>query len=254
MDREKSQKGKDVIVTLEISFMESIQGCTKTVSFERVSVCQTCNGSRCRPGTSPTQCSNCQGSGRMFYKQGYMSLAMECSACNGEGKTVRNPCMTCYGKGVVHTNVKESISIPKGVDEKMSLRLQKKGNYSTSGQHGDLYVQVKIKPHTYFKRDQFDIYTTNYISVSQAALGGKIKVRTLYGEVTVNVDPGTNDGDTKKLINYGITKLPPNQSQKGHHFIKFKIIVPNKLSEQQKKVYEELSRVEDKINQSFGDD
>jgi molecular chaperone DnaJ len=67
-----------------------------------------------------------------------------------------------------------------------------------------LYVKVKIKPHQYFKRDQFDIYTTNYITVSQAALGAKIKVRTLYGDVVVNVDPGTNDGDIKKLLNYVI--------------------------------------------------
>jgi molecular chaperone DnaJ len=110
--------------------------------------------------------------------------------------------MTCYGKGHTNSQVKETINIPKGVDDNMNLRLQKKGHYSTNGQHGDLYVKVKIKPHQYFKREQFDIYTTNYISVSQAVLGGKIKVRTLYGEISVTVDPGTNDGDTKKLMNY----------------------------------------------------
>ncbi len=201
---EKSKKGKDVIVNLDISFMEAIQGCQKTVSFDRVTICSTCNGNRCRPGTSPSQCTQCGGSGRVFYKQGFMSIAMECNTCNGEGTRIINPCTTCYGKGYNNTNVKENINIPKGVDDSMNLRVQKKGHYSATGQHGDLYVKIKIKPHTYFKREGFDIYTTNYISVSQAVLGGKLKVRTLYGEVNVNIDPGTNDGDTKKLLNYVI--------------------------------------------------
>jgi molecular chaperone DnaJ len=123
---EKSKKGRDVIVTVEISFMESINGCHKSVAFERVSVCGTCNGTKCRPGSSPTQCSTCGGSGKMFYKQGFMSIAMECSACNGEGSTIRNPCMTCYGKGYTNVSVKENINIPKGVNDNMNLRLQKK--------------------------------------------------------------------------------------------------------------------------------
>jgi molecular chaperone DnaJ len=182
--------------------MEAIQGCQKDVQFERVSVCSGCNGSKCKPGTSASSCSTCGGSGRVFYKQGFMSIAMECTSCNGEGKTIRNPCMKCYGKGQTNTTVKETINIPKGVDDNMNLRLQKKGHYSANGQHGDLYVKVKIKPHSYFKREQFDIHTTNFITISQAVLGGKVKIRTLYGDVNVNIDPGTNDGDTKKLLNY----------------------------------------------------
>lgn len=110
--------------------------------------------------------------------------------------------MTCYGKGFTNAPTKENINIPKGVDDGMNLRLQKKGNYSQNGNHGDLYVKIKIKPHQYYKRDKFDVCTTNFITVAQAALGGKIAIKTLYGDVTVNIDPGTNDGDTKKLMNY----------------------------------------------------
>ena len=182
--------------------MEAIEGTVKTVNFDRVSVCSTCNGSKCKPGSAPSQCSTCGGSGQIFYKQGFMSIAMMCSSCNGEGSMIRNPCMTCYGKGYTNVSVKEQIAIPKGVDESSNLRLSKKGNYSANGQHGDLYVKVKIKPHSYFKRENFDIHTTNLITVSQAVLGGKLKVRTLYGELMINVDPGTNDGDSKKLLNY----------------------------------------------------
>ena len=131
-----------------------------------------------------------------------MSIAMECSACGGEGSMIRNPCMTCYGKGYTNSPATEDINIPKGVDDNMNLRIARKGHYSMSGQNGDLFVKIKIKPHQYFRREQFDIHTNNYISISTAALGGKIKVQTLYGEVTVNIDPGTNAGDVKKLLNY----------------------------------------------------
>jgi len=106
--------------------MEAIQGCQKQVVFDRVSVCSTCNGTKCKPGSSPSTCTTCGGSGQVMYKQGYMSIAMMCNSCNGEGTTIRNPCMTCYGKGYTNLNVKESINIPKGVDDNMNLRLQKK--------------------------------------------------------------------------------------------------------------------------------
>lgn len=126
---EKSKKGKDIIISLEINFMDAINGTQKSVSFERISICSTCNGSKCRPGSSPTVCSNCHGSGKIFYKQGFMSIAMECTHCNGEGSTIRNPCMTCYGKGYTNQSVKETVNIPKGVDDNMNLRLQKKVKY-----------------------------------------------------------------------------------------------------------------------------
>jgi molecular chaperone DnaJ len=126
--QEKSKKGRDIIVSLDISFMDAIHGCQKDVQFERVSVCSGCNGTKCKSGTSPTYCSTCGGSGRMNYKQGFMNIQMECNACNGEGKTIRNPCLKCYGKGQTNVTVKETINIPKGVDDNMNLRMQKKVN------------------------------------------------------------------------------------------------------------------------------
>jgi molecular chaperone DnaJ len=92
-DKKASKKGKDIVVQLEINFMDAIHGVQKTVSFDRISVCSTCNGTKCRPGSSPTQCSTCGGTGKVFYKQGFMSIAMPCNSCNGEGSSIRNPCM-----------------------------------------------------------------------------------------------------------------------------------------------------------------
>jgi len=108
--------------------MEAINGCQKIISVDRVSVCSACNGSKCRPGSSPTQCTTCGGSGKMLYKQGFMSIAMECTGCNGEGSIIKNPCGICNGKGNTNVSVKETINIPKSVDDNMNLRLQKKVN------------------------------------------------------------------------------------------------------------------------------
>jgi molecular chaperone DnaJ len=249
-----SKKGKDILSNIEISFMDSINGCQKTVNFERTSVCGTCNGSKSRPGTGPTKCSTCGGSGKVFYKQGFMSIGMECNACHGEGSVIRNPCTTCYGKGVINSKASETINVPKGVNDGMNLRVARKGHFSSGGQNGDLFVKVKVRPHPYFRRDNFDIHTVNNITISQAVLGAKVQVRTLTGDVTVTIDPGTNDGDTKKLQNYGITKLPPNQTQKGHHFVKFKIVIPTKLTSEQKELFERLNIIEEKPKASSGVD
>lgn len=124
--QEKNKKGRDIMINLEINFMDAILGLQKTVSFDRVSICTGCNGSKCKAGSGPTNCGTCGGSGKVFYKQGYMSVVVECTACNGVGNFIRNPCTSCYGKGFSNSNVKENINIPKGVDDNMNLRIQKK--------------------------------------------------------------------------------------------------------------------------------
>lgn len=91
-----------------------------------MTICNTCNGTKCKTGTSPLSCPTCSGSGRIFYKQGFMSLAMACNACNGEGTIIKSPCSVCSGKGVTSQFITETIIIPKGVDENMNLRLPKK--------------------------------------------------------------------------------------------------------------------------------
>ena len=109
---------------------------------------------------------------------------------------------TCRGKGAVHSSVKETINIPKGVDSGVNLRVSKKGHFSPVGPPGDLMVQIKVKPHPYFKRDGSDINTDLYITVSQAILGAEIPIKTLYGDIKMKIDPGTQNDDQKKIVNY----------------------------------------------------
>lgn len=117
---------------------------------------------------------------------------------------IRNPCTTCRGKGITHESVKETINIPKGVDNGVNLRVSKKGNAGLGGPAGDLMIQVKVKPHPYFKRDGSDIHTELFISIADAVLGSEVKVKTLYGDIRMKIDAGTQHNEKKKISNYGV--------------------------------------------------
>jgi len=242
-----TRKGKDIIINIEIDFLEAINGSTKSITFSRTDACKTCKGTKMKPGSQPTTCSGCGGSGAQMYRQGPVTMQVVCGTCNGSGQLIRHPCLDCSGKGLLSSTVKETINIPKGVDSGITLRLSKKGNFSIHGPPGDLMLKVQVKPDIYFKREGTDIHTDKYLNVSQAMLGGPVKVKTLHGEIKVNIEPGTNHGDSKKLLNYGIQKLPPNQQQKGNHYVHFKIKVPLRLTDKQKQLIQEFALLEEPI-------
>ena len=127
-----------------------------------------------------------------------------CGNCDGVGEIIRNPCLTCRGRGTTHGSVKETINIPKGVDNGVNLRVAKKGHSGQGGPHGDLIIHVKVRPHAYFKREGANIHTDLYLSISQAVLGGDLTVKTLYGNVTIKIPSGTQHEERKKISNYGI--------------------------------------------------
>jgi molecular chaperone DnaJ len=130
------------------------------------------------------------------------------------------------------------VTIPKGVDSGVNLRMSKKGNFSLKGEPGDLLIKVTVKPHPLFKREGSDIVTDREITFSQAALGAAIKIDTLWGKQEVKIRPGTGPDETITLAGMGVPKLPPNQTQKGNHLVKIKLVVPKKLSEAQRQALE----------------
>lgn len=203
-------KGKDITLNLEVDFMEAVNGCSKTIQYAKTDSCGTCKGSRAKPGTGETTCGACGGSGMQTMRQGPIIMQTMCGACNGEGRVIRSPCLTCNGKGQVQKRVKETVNVPKGVNSGINLRMNKKGHYSSTGPSGDLMLKITVKPHSYFRRDGFDVLTDAYISVTEAILGGEVTIKTLSSEVKVKVDPGTSHNSKKKLLNLGIQKLPPN--------------------------------------------
>lgn len=241
----RATRGSDLMLNLEITFMESVMGVTKEISFSKKGTCGTCQGSRCKPGTAPTKCTTCGGAGHINMRQGPMTLHMACSKCQGSGESIKSPCGTCSGTGTATSTVKESITIPKGINNGQNLRINGKGAVSDpQAPPGDLIIKITVKPDTYFKRDGFDILTNAFISIPQAVLGTSVDVKTLYGTTKVDVPSGTVDGQVVRLKSQGVTKLAPNQHQRGDHLITLKIAVPNKLSPEQRAIYEQLRELE----------
>lgn len=134
----------------------------------------------------------------------------------------------------MYQQAKETVLIPKGVDSGVNLRMSKKGNYSLKGEPGDLLIKVTVKPHPTFKREGFDIVTEQNITFAQAALGSSIKVDTLWGKQEVKIKPGTTHDENIVLAGQGVNRLPPNQTTRGNHVIKVKLVVPKKLTEAQR--------------------
>jgi molecular chaperone DnaJ len=164
----KASRGNDIMLNLEITFMEAVMGVTKEISFSKKGTCTTCQGSRCKPGTSPTKCTTCGGSGHVNMRQGPMSIHMVCSKCKGSGESIKNPCNTCAGTGTANVTARETISIPKGINNGQNIRINGKGGVASPDvPPGDLIIKITVKPDTYFKRDGFDIQTTAYLSVPQ---------------------------------------------------------------------------------------
>jgi molecular chaperone DnaJ len=241
----RPQRGADIIISIEIDFFESIHGVSKDVSYRIKDICHVCNGSKCKPGTSPTKCSTCAGKGTINYRQGPMQIQMACSSCKGVGTLIKNACNNCKGNGTAFVTLKEAITIPKGINSGQNLRVASKGNRGENGGvNGDLILKVTVRPDSYFRREGYDIYTEFSITIAQAVLGSKVEVRTLYGSRSLIVPSGTTHGSKIRLPGEGVSKLAPNHSQKGDHYVILNIYVPSKLSTSEKQIYEQLRSLE----------
>ncbi|CAK94816.1 unnamed protein product (macronuclear) [Paramecium tetraurelia] len=244
-ESERQIKGADIFIQLEISFMDSVNGAQQTIQFEKIGVCSTCNGTKCKPGTAPGRCTNCGGRGSINYRQGAMTIQMACTKCRGTGVSIKNPCTTCKGAGIQKQATSEAVNIPKGIADGQNLRVTGKGNIGENGgKAGDLIIKVQVKPDSYYKRDGYDLITNAYISVAQAVLGDQVKIKTLNGEQQISIKPGSQDGEKIRLSGLGITKLAPNSNQRGDQVVNLKIQIPTNLNEQQRKLFEELAKLE----------
>lgn len=196
-------------MALEIDFMDAVNGTSRQVSYARTNKCGTCNGTKMKPGTSEMECGICDGTGFQTQQFGHTIVQSTCSACGGGGKSFQS-CISCNGTGTQHTQVTETVTIPRGVDSGVNLRMSKKGNFSLRGEPGDLLIKVTVKEHPTFKREGSDIITERPITFSQAALGATLRVETLWGKQEVKVKPGTGSEEQVVLPGQGVNRLPPN--------------------------------------------
>ena len=241
----KKEKGLEAKISIEISFLESVKGCEKSVSYERVYTCNTCDGKKAKPGTKADKCSACSGFGIVLVDRAGDEVQVTCEKCAGWGRIVKNPCGTCKGSGLSLQKNNEKVRIPAGVENGATIKVNGKGSASTTkGPDGDLAIKLMVREHQNIKRKGFDVYTTVNLKVSQAVLGGAVEIETLSGKVMLEVSPGLKNCETLRLSKYGIPHLPPYQNMKGDHYVSFQVKIPKKLSDSQRKLYETLSTLE----------
>ncbi len=236
----RSRKGSDLGYDLHIDFMEAVFGTEKAIKFKRRISCQPCGGSGAKPGTSPVRCTVCGGSGQVRRSQGFFSVQMSCSNCQGQGAVIKHVCSKCRGEGVAAEEKKLNVKIPPGVETGLRLRVTGEGEASFSGgSSGDLYVILHVKESKKFQREGSDVYTAQPISFTQAALGCQLEVETLDGKESVAFPAGSQFNDEIKLTGKGIPRI--QGGGRGNLYVRVKIIIPKKLSEQQRKLLQQYA-------------
>ncbi|KAK9123039.1 hypothetical protein Sjap_012641 [Stephania japonica] len=241
--RQKGFGGQDVKVSVELSFMEAVQGCSKTVTFNSSLPCEDCGGTGVPPGTRPETCKACRGSGTIFMQRGPFRLQSTCTQCGGTGKTVTSFCKSCKGERVVRGMKTVTINVIPGIDDNETIKIPRSGGADPDGnQPGDLYVTVKVQEDPVFRREGPDIHVDTVLSVSQAVLGGTIQVPTLTGDVVIKVLPGTQPGQKVVLKNKGI-KTRASLSY-GDQYVHYNVNIPTNLTHRQRMLIEEFAKEE----------
>lgn len=265
--RSGPQKGADIKYETAISFEEAAFGTEKTVEFHRFDTCDTCKGTGAKAGTQKQTCSHCNGTGEIRYAQrtpiGQIVNVKSCPHCHGEGEIIKEPCTTCNGKGKVRKQKKIKVKIPAGVDTGMVIPIRGEGEPGQKGgPQGDLYVVIRVLPHTIFQRDGMDIICEIPITFVQATLGDELEVPTLEGKVKYKIPEGTQSGTIFRLKAKGI--VSPKGYGKGDQYVKVIVEIPKKLSEKQKdilrqfaseggeEVHEQRKGFFDKVKDAFG--
>ncbi len=234
------RRGRDVETHLNLTFEEAVFGTEKTIHVNLDDSCSHCKGSTVEPGHSMKTCDTCKGAGQqtrilntMF---GAMQQQVTCDTCRGRGKVPEKVCTVCGGKGTERTKQDITIKVPAGIDDGATIRLRERGEAIADGEKGDLYVNLRVKPHKKFTREGDLILSEEHISMVDAALGTEIDVDTVDGEVRMKVPAGTQSGTDFKLSNHGVPHL--RGSTRGAHIVSVIVDTPTKLTKKQRELLE----------------
>lgn len=237
--RSRGRAGRDLRYDLEIEFEEAAFGCEKEIKVPRRTPCESCEGSGAAKGSHPESCPECRGSGQQRVQQGFFTISRTCPGCGGAGQVVKNPCTACSGSGSKARESKISVKIPAGIDDGQRLKLRGEGEAgSGGGPSGDLYVQITVKKHPVFERQESEIICEMPISYSTAALGAEIDVPTLEGKAKLKIPAGTASGKIFRLKNKGIQVIGTNR--RGDEHVRVVIHVPKRMTEERRVILERL--------------
>ena len=232
------RRGADLRVNVRITFAESVTGTKKKIDVTLKDECTKCHGTGAKPGTSPETCPKCQGRGQVVFTQqsmfGTVQNVQTCPDCHGTGKIIRDKCPDCHGTGYVSNRKTIEVTVPAGIDNGQSIRIRGKGEPGTNGgPRGDLLVEVIVERHPKFQRQDTTIYSTEPISFTQAALGGKIQIPTVDGPYEYTIKPGTQTDTRIRLKGKGVPMVR-NKNVRGDHYVTLVVQVPEHLNGEQR--------------------
>lgn len=238
----RTQRGRDVEAEIELTFEEAVFGVEKTLSIRLDDVCDHCKGQMAEPGYELKECEDCKGSGQrvrvMRTVFGNVQQAATCSTCAGRGKVPEKKCTNCRGKGTEQKKQDIKLKIPAGVDDGATIRLREHGEAVANGAKGDLYVNIRVKPHKKFTREGDIILSEEHINMVDAALGIETEIDTVDGPIKMKIPPGTQSGTDFRLSNHGVPHL--KKETRGPHIVTIHVDTPHKLTKKQKELLEEL--------------
>lgn len=239
----RQSRGRDVETGVEISFEDAVFGTEVDLSLNLNDTCEHCKGSTVEPGYDLKTCEKCSGSGQVTTVTrtvfGNIQQAAICPNCHGSGKIPEKICTVCRGKGTQPKKQKIQLKVPAGVDDGATIRLREHGEAIANGPKGDLYVNIRVKPHKHFTREGDLILSEEHVGMVEAALGTEIEVDTVDGPVLMKVPAGTQSGSDFKLSNHGVGHLKGNS--RGAHIVTIIVDTPTKLSKQQQELLKTFS-------------
>lgn len=237
----RAHRGTDLRYNMELSLEDAVFGATVEIRVPTLVNCETCDGSGAKKGSSPTTCSTCGGVGQVRMQQGFFAVQQTCPNCHGQGKTISNPCSSCHGQGRVQEQKTLSVKVPAGVDNGDRIRLAGEGEAGEhGGPSGDLYVQMHVKPHPIFKRDDNDLYCDMPISMVTATLGGDLEVPTLNGKLKLKIPKETQSSRLFRIKGKGVR--PVRGGATGDLLCRVNVETPIKLSNKQKELLREFEK------------
>jgi molecular chaperone DnaJ len=238
------RRGSDLHVILDLAFEEAAFGARKNVEVERLTQCGRCGGNGAEPGTAPSRCRRCDGTGEISDLRrsvfGTMMIARPCNNCHGTGEVIASPCKECRGDGRVPTTQNVDVEVPAGVSDGMDLRIEAKGEEGPKGGGpGDLYMTLRVAPHPVFERRGSDLAAVLELPVTQALLGAEVEVSTLDGNETLRLPSGTRSGTVLRLPGQGVPHL--GRRGRGDLYVEVDLVVPAGMSRKERALVEELA-------------
>lgn len=241
---DRGERGNDIEATVGLTFEEAAFGVTKELEITKPGRCDRCGGKGAEPGTPIVNCKGCGGTGEVRSVRntilGQMVSARTCSECDGLGKVPEKKCGSCHGTTRIRVKERVKVRVPAGVDSGTVIRVGGKGEAGVlGGEYGDLYVQIQVRDSHEFFRKGIDIYSDAEIPLTAAILGGSVSVGTVHGAVELKIPSGTQSGTQFKLAGKGIHReagASRDGEAVGNHFVKVHVLIPKKLSKEDKEL------------------